>query len=271
MIFAILFSAALAGGTVSVPKAPPVVTVHAKDFAFEAPKSIKSGPTTFRLVNDGKQLHHLSLVKLAKGKTMADLVAAMKNPGPPPAWVTDVGGPNPAVPGGAAEATLTLDAGDYVMLCFIPSAGETVPHMMKGMIGALTVTPDKNDASAPVPDATIRTSDFKFDVSKPLTAGHRVIEVVNDAAQSHEVVVIQLAPGKTMADVGTWAEKDMMKGPPPGKPIGGMSGIAKGHTASFSVDLKPGKYGLICFIPDSKDGKSHWVHGMTQELTVAAK
>ena len=27
------------------------------------PKSIPAGPTTFRLVNDGKEFHHLSLIK----------------------------------------------------------------------------------------------------------------------------------------------------------------------------------------------------------------
>jgi uncharacterized cupredoxin-like copper-binding protein len=267
-VIAILLSATVAGGTTPVPKAPPVVTVHAKDFAFSAPKTIKSGPTSFHLVNDGKELHHLAIIKLGKGKTMSDFAAAMKKPGPPPAWITEVGGPNPALPGGSAEATLTLDAGDYVMVCVIPSPGETAPHATKGMMGALTVTPEKNDASAPGADATIRLSDYKFDVSKPLTAGHRVLHVVNDGAQVHEIVMIALAPGKTIADAGRWVDTELMKGPPPGKPIGGMSVLAKGRSASFSVDLQPGRYGLICFYPDAKDQKSHFAHGMSQEITV---
>src|SRR5258708_39606929 len=77
-----------------VPKTPPVVTVHAKDYSFVAPKTIKSGASTWRLVNDGKELHHLSILKLDKGKTVADYVAAMKKGGPPPAWTHNVGGPN---------------------------------------------------------------------------------------------------------------------------------------------------------------------------------
>src|SRR4029079_15390898 len=36
----------------------PVVTVHAKDFSFDAPKTIAAGQTSFRLVNEGKALHH---------------------------------------------------------------------------------------------------------------------------------------------------------------------------------------------------------------------
>ena len=86
-VLSLLLTAAVSGGG-TVPKpAPattPVVTVHAKDFSYVAPKTVKSGVNTFRLVNDGKEMHHLSIIKLEKGKTMADLVAALKTPGPPP-------------------------------------------------------------------------------------------------------------------------------------------------------------------------------------------
>ncbi|MBC7671680.1 MAG: hypothetical protein H7247_04595, partial [Polaromonas sp.] len=97
------------------------------------------------------------------------------------------------------------------------------------------------------------------------------VKVVNTAAQTHEVVFMELMPGKTAADVGNWVEKEMMKGPPPGRPIGGMSNLDKGRAGSFSVDLHPGHYGMICFVPDAKDGKPHFMHGMTKEITVAAK
>lgn len=268
----LLTAAAMAsGGTVPKPAAPSVVIVHAKDYSFVAPKTVKSGVNTFRLVNDGKEMHHLQLIKLDKGKTMADLAAALKKPGPPPTWMKEVGGPNPAVPGATVEATLALEPGSYVMVCFVPSPGGTTPHVMKGMMGELTVTPDASGATEATPDATVHLSDYTFSVDKPLTAGHRVLKVVNDAKQDHEAILVELAPGKTAADVGNWVEKDMMKGPPPGKPIGGMAAVANGRTGSFPVDLKAGKYALICFVPDAKDGKSHFMHGMSKEIVVAAK
>jgi hypothetical protein len=268
----LLLAAAVAGGPVTKPAvAAPVVTVHAKDFSFVAPKTVKSGVNTFRLVNDGKEMHHLQIIRLGKGKTMTDLAAALKLQGPPPAWMTEVGGPNPAIPGSSVEATLALEPGSYVMVCFIPSPGSTTPHVMKGMMAAFTVTPDASGAVESTADATVHLSDYTFTIDRPLTAGHRVVKVVNEAKQDHEVVVIALAPGKTAADLGKWVEKDMMKGPPPGKPIGGMAGIANGRTGTFPVDLKAGRYGLICFMPDSKDGKSHYVHGMSKEFVVAAK
>lgn len=267
--------AVLSSALVSLTMAttPPVLNTviefRAKDFAYLGPKTIKSGPTTFRLVNDGKELHHLSILKLAKGKTMEDFTAAMKKPGPPPAWVTDVGGPNPAAPaGGVAEATMSLDAGEYVLICFIPSPGGTVPHAMKGMVAPLTVLAAKSGNAMPKADVTMRLNDYSFKMSKPLTAGAHNIRVVNDAKQPHEVVIVRLAEGKTIADFMKYVDTDLMKGPPPVEVAGGVAALAKGRSAIIPVNLKPGKYGMICFVPDAKDGKPHFHHGMTAEFTV---
>jgi len=254
-----------------VPATAPVITVHAKDYSLVAPKTIKSGTSTWHLVNDGKELHHLAITKLDKGKTMADYIAFLKKPGPPPNWAHDVGGPNPALPGGSVDATLTLEPGEYIVACYINSPGDPAPHAMKGMMAQVTVLPEKTDGVEPAADVTIRTNDYTFTLSKPLTGGHHVIAVANDAAQSHEVVFVELAPGKTIVDVSNWVEKDLMKGPPPGKPIGGIAAIEKGRTGYFPIDLKPGKYGLICFVPDAKDGKGHSTKGMVKEFTIAAK
>jgi hypothetical protein len=239
----------------------PVVTIHAKDFSFDAPASIAPGQTTFRLVNDGQQLHHLAIIKLDKGKTFADVQAAMKGPeGPPPAWMTAVGGPNPAVPGGTVEATVTLEPGNYIIACFIPSPGDQMPHAMKGMVQPLTVgaTGGIMQAGAayaptPVPDVHLVLKDYGFTLSKPLTAGKHTIHVMNEGPQDHEVIMIQLAPGKHVADFDDWALNGM-KGPPPARPVAGMSAMAKGRTAIFSDDFTPGTYAITCFVhaPDHK-------------------
>jgi hypothetical protein len=254
----------------------PVVTVHAKDFAFDAPKTIAAGMTSFKLVNDGKMLHHLQIMKLEKGKTFADLQAAMKNPAaPPPTWLVSVGGPNAAVPGNTIEATLNLEAGNYVIACFIPSPGDPAPHFTKGMIQPLTVAAASGVAQegaamvdAPTPTVHLDMKDYGFTLSKPLHAGKNVIHVMNEGPQDHEAVFVKLAPGKHIADVNAWVTKEGMKGPPPGMPIDGMAALAKGRTGIFTANLTPGTYGLICFAPDAKDHKEHSNHGMTSEFVV---
>jgi hypothetical protein len=42
----------------------------------------------------------------------------------------------------------------------------------------------------------------------------------------------------------------------------------KGKNTYFEADLAPGDYGMICFVPDAKDGKPHFAHGMIQQFKV---
>lgn len=253
-------SAAAAAG------APNVITVHAKDFAFDGPKQIPAGLTTIKMINDGPNLHHVELIRLDSGKTVADLEKALALPAAPPAWAVFTGGPNAVDPGKTSSATIDLQPGNYVMLCFIPIPGG-MPHFAKGMVMPVTVTAAAAGppAAAPVPDETITLSDYAFEFSTPLTAGAHVFEVKNIASQPHEVTLVKLAPGKTLKDVLDFLDKGV--GAPPGSVLGGVSPFSGGPTY-FSADITPGNYALLCFVADAKDGKPHFMHGMTKTITV---
>jgi len=261
------FLASTAGAGLS--REARVVTVKTMDFAFEIPDTIQAGATTFRIENVGKELHHVWIVKLAKGKTASDyfteMDAAMKGAGPFPTWAIDLGGPNASVPGLGAEGTLTLEPGQYVMLCHIPSP-DGKPHSMKGMIKPFTVVPSAQPAAEPTADVTMTLSDYDFVLSAPIAAGRRTIRMVNGAAQPHEAFIARLAPGKTAQDAMAFLEK--MSGEPPIIPIGGATGLAKGRAMSFAADFTPGQYVLLCFVPDAKDGKPHVAHGMVKTIEV---
>jgi uncharacterized cupredoxin-like copper-binding protein len=253
-----------------VPPAPAakanVVRVTGRDFKFEGPDVIPAGLTEFRFLNKGAALHHMAVLKLEDGKTIEDLRAVMAKPsGPSPAWVVEMGGPNAPAPGLEANATMMLAPGNYVLICFVDLDGP--PHFTKGMVKPFTVkgTPSST-ASLPKADVTATLFDYNFKLSAPVRAGTRTIRVYNAAKQHHEVELVQLAPGASLSDFMKWMQK--MDGPPPGKPIGGIAGIDAGMSQSFTADFAPGKYALICFLPDAKDGKPHFVHGMVQEVTV---
>ena len=250
------------------PSAPPVVTVTARDFAFEAPDTIAAGPTTIRLVNRGPDLHHVALIQL--GSHSADEYLRALQKGAPPAWATDIGGPNTPAPGKESSATVTLASGNYLIVCWIP-APDGVPHIMKGMVKPVTVIGARDAkatpaTAAPAPDVTVALSDYAFTLSKPLVAGTQTIRVANQATQPHEILLARLAPGKTAADLVAWIEKP--QGPPPGEPIGGTTGMSKGVVNDLTVTLAPGDYAFICFLPDAKDGKPHFLHGMIQQVTI---
>jgi len=250
----------------------PVVTITARDYAFDAPDTIAAGLTTLRLVNRGPELHHVQLLRLEDGKTMGDLLAAFKAGGPPPRWMREMGGPNTPVPGAASEAALELAPGRYVITCFIPS-GDGMPHLAKGMMRELIVKANRDASVRPTsgdaaPTSTMTLTDYDFTLSAPLAVGRQTVRVRNAASQSHEVVLVKLAPGKSPADVVAWVEKP--NGPPPGAPMGGTTGMASGSWNDITVNLEPGEYALICFIGDAKDGKPHFMHGMMKQIQVGA-
>ncbi|HEX5387315.1 MAG TPA: hypothetical protein VFW66_11475 [Gemmatimonadales bacterium] len=243
------------------------LNVTAHDFAFDAPAETPAGLTTIRLVNKGPSLHHIQLIKLADGKTPEDFFAALKAGGPPPAWATDAGGPNPPEPGSTAEATTVLEPGTYLITCFVPGA-DGVPHIMKGMARPLKVTGAiPANQTEPAADETISLVDYSFQLAKPLTAGRHVIRVENHGTQSHELVLVRLAEGKSPKDFADWAFHQ--EGPAPGALYGGVSAIMPGTHQFASVDLPAGNYALICFVPDAKDGKPHLAHGMAMQITVS--
>jgi hypothetical protein len=247
------------------PAKTPIVRVSGMDFSFDAPDVIPAGLTEFRFMNKGPSLHHMQILKLEGGKTIDDLRAALANPGPPPAWVKVVGGPNAPAPGLESNATLMLEPGNYALICFVDIGGP--PHFMKGMVKALRVTAS-TDASAPTPkvDATATLFDYGFKLSSPIQPGTRTIRVLNGGAQPHEIELVRLPPGVSASDFMKWLEK--MEGPPPAMPLGGISGLDVGGSQYFTADFTPGNYALVCFLPDAKDGKPHFAHGMIQQITV---
>jgi plastocyanin len=248
----------------AAPAKANVVHVTGEDFKFDAPDVIPAGLTEFRFLNKGPALHHLAIVKLAAGKTVDDLRAALANPGPPPSWVKEFGGANAPVPGEESNATLDMTPGNYVLICFVDIGGP--PHFAKGMVRALRVVPSKAPDPKPAASVTMTLFDYNFRLSGPIRAGKRTIRVRNVGKQHHEVQLVQLAPGKTVKEVLDWMGKP--EGPPPGKAMGGVAGMGPGMTEYFTATFTPGKYGLICFLPDMDDGKPHLAHGMVQEITV---
>lgn len=259
-----------AGDSTTVASPPPVITIIARDFAYEAPDTIAGGLVTLRLVNEGPSLHHVELVRFDDGKSYADFTAAlqaMKPGAPPPSWIHDVGGPNSPAPGGEQRLTQELQPGAYAIVCFVDHP-DHVPHVAKGMVRSLTVVPASGPApAAPTTDATITMTDYDWAITPALTAGAHTIKLLNTASQPHEMFIARLDSGKTEAELLQWAES--YKGRPPATPMGGVSGMPPGATAYLPVDLPPGEYVLLCFLPDVRDGKPHLAHGMVKTITIS--
>lgn len=265
--------------------APNVVSVTATEYVFEAPDSVAAGWSTFRMANQGKEVHYGHIVQLEPGRTVPEMVEAyaeaIRTSGARPKWVRRFGGPGGTAPGGSSSVVQYLEAGNYVWICPVEdSVGH--PHFAKGEFKPFVVHAVRADvakqAGAPEADAVVRLTDYSFAIDRPFRPGQHVIRVENAGAEPHDLVLMKLVPGKTVEDVRTWMNperprrSDVPADPPPpldslGTLTGGVAVIGPGIESFFEADFTPGEYVLIC-MTTAPDGRSHIEHGMIQQVSV---
>ena len=272
MLIALALSACGAVSASQAARIPQIseLTIKAADYSFAAPDQIEAGLVKVTLVNDGQEPHHAQLVRLNDGVTLGQFQAALQE-GEAAAFplVTLVGGPGLVDPGLHSQVTLDLAPGQYVLLCFVPSH-DGMPHLAKGMVKPLEVVAATDQAQVAVPqpqaDARVKLLDFAFVLPSAIKAGQQVWQVVNEGQQIHELMVVKLATGKTLADVQSFLHAPT--GAPPFSQIGGFQAITPGQTGWLNLDLTPGEYVALCHVPDPASGHAHTELGMVQPFSV---
>jgi hypothetical protein len=266
-----------------VATAPNVVSLTATEYAFQGPDSIPAGWTTLRLTNNGQEVHYGHIVRLDSGRTVPQLVdaytEAIRTSGPRPKWVKRFGGPGGAAPGGSANVTQYLEPGSYVWICPIEDS-TGAPHFGKGEVKAFVVHGAVPAARPAAPEAStvVRLMDFSFDVDSTLRAGRHTIRVENAGVEPHDLVLMKLAPGRTLEDVQTVMNPERArrtdKPADPslsfeslGMPAGGIAAIGQGMESFFEAEFSAGDYVLIC-MATAPDGRSHIEHGMIRRIKV---
>jgi len=246
--------------------AMPNLMIHAHDYSFDLPKQVAAGIVRITIDSDGKEPHHAQLARLNDGVTQEQFLAALQAgleamiP-----LVSFTGGPAPIDAGGSQTVLMELTAGNYVVLCFVPSA-DGLPHLAKGMIGFFAVVAGENKTAAPIADAGVELLDFSFKLPEAVKAGKQTWSVTNKGQQLHEVNLMKLTDGKTIDDVMAWAKDPTTA--PPFMNVGGFQGINPGATGWMELDLAAGEYIAICHITDPATGKPHEALGMVLPFTV---
>ncbi|MGH2558346.1 MAG: hypothetical protein ACRDJH_04710 [Thermomicrobiales bacterium] len=109
--------------------------------------------------------------------------------------------------------------------------------------------------------------DFAFAMPLAIGAGEHTWKIVNAGQQPHELQVFKLGPGTTPDDVATGA---IVGTPADYTPVGGMQALASGLSGWMTLDLGPGEYVAICFVPDPASDHRHHELGMIVSFTVEA-
>ena len=257
--------------TAQSPSRPPaelklpgrLIDVKAGEFFFQAPDTIPSGLVTLRLTqigmlaerhaagmtgralvadkgDDTRGFHMLWLVRLNEGKTAADLLHAAESGERLPSWATHLGGPGSALPPRSTNATLVLEPGNYVMVCFVGSAREDRKryHFLNGMFRTLTVVRSSAPVAAlPRTDVVARIVDEGVvEFSTPLRVGRQILRVENTTDKGKEFKFQRPPAGATASEFLAKPNGG------PGLVWGGLSNVPPGGSVTTTMEFEAGEY-----------------------------
>jgi hypothetical protein len=134
---------ASSGAADSTPSSIPLVSVRGAEYSFGATQfTVAAGRITLRFTNEGQGLHELQVMQFNEGVLIHQFMGALhQGEGLEAALglVSPVGGVGPIGPGQTGEATVDLQAGEYLLISLVRGP-DGVPDVVKGMVRPLTVT-----------------------------------------------------------------------------------------------------------------------------------
>lgn len=112
-----------------------------------------------------------------------------------------------------------------------------------------------------VVNITMQDHGYVFDGQGVLSSGRATFRVANDGQARHDLIMVKLPDD--VDGVHEWLDTDVSGF----VPVYRMKERGPGERGVFSVDLEPGRYGLLCFVKDS-EGEAHYKRGMVEEFRV---
>jgi hypothetical protein len=241
--------------------------------SIEIPAKVEGGAVELTLDNSGNQApHDAQIIRLADGHSYeeASPIINSNRPQEIPDWIQAYGGVGSTNPGETGTATLKLDEGHYVAVDDA-QGGPQSPH-------AEFDVSDENDADLPDTDATVTAA--TTDSGDPaheyewtddgLKAGENTITFDSQGDEALHVLIA--APIKGDATIEDVAKELDSNGPPQSVDItkaAQTSVIDGGLKQVTKINLQPGRYAFICFLPDRDEpDKPHFKQGLLKEVTI---
>lgn len=121
-----------------------------------------------------------------------------------------------------------------------------------------------------VEDSADGATTYRFELPDEVPAGATRISLDNEGTEPHHAQLFRLADGITFDDLAAaLATGNPAAASEVGAFVGGTALVDAGEEsqAEAIVELEPGQYALICFVPGA-DGAPHLAHGMLQPFEV---
>lgn len=123
---------------------------------------------------------------------------------------------------------------------------------------------------AQAPTVNVKTIDYGFVVPATVPAGTVVMRFENAGNEMHHAVVAQVNTGMSEDDVLEMLNQSPLLFIRVASTVGVVGDISHGGHVESMLNLRPGKYVLLCFLP-SLDGRLHASKGMIGFFDVAAR
>jgi hypothetical protein len=258
---------------------------------IEAPTEVAAGRVLLVEEHEGELAGHAFIFRVPDDVSDDELAAVLSDDASAaeetPAWFFQawfVGNGDRAMAGRPAMALVDLKPGRYVIGDpFRPSSEYARFEAVEAATEA--------SAAAPAPQADVAIDLFEMDFTIPddLTAGRQVWEMANTGAMLHEIAIFRVPSGVTKEAVveAVIAGGDAAFGGELTPQViaaihavgvewtgwtlklaGGVGVLSPQATSWAQLDLEPGTYAAVCFIP-GPDGMPHFMTGMTTVFTVA--
>jgi hypothetical protein len=267
----------------------PELRVATDGSTNDFPTEVEAGRYHVVLENQSDALDiDLEFYQLPEGVTLDDVMAFFEEAETSgdfslPDYFFDIvfnGGPNTFV-GETSGAVLDLPPGEWIVNVYTynPETDESIDTPV-----TVTVTGEMPELDAPMADVTIEMVDMDFVVPDSFSTGPQVWQVTSSGMQIHHLILSRVPDGTTEDQVIELAGSFMA---PPASPEAEASPVLQPASLSFEdveevfytlpfsqgqynlyeVDLEPGTYAMICFLPDP-EGTPHVLLGMVEIIIV---
>lgn len=238
---------------------------------IKGPKRIKAGIVTLTLVNKGDSPHDAQVLRVEGDHTAKETVSKTigATPGSPiPDWITDGAGLGTVNPGQRATVIQVLKPGTYYLLDSESGPNGAELHADNGGVAKFEVT-GGSGGSLPPTDATITADEYSFQADG-IEPGKNYLTFENVGNELHHVIAFPYRENTTHEQV----VKELFAARPPEGGVMdrengvGTAAIDGGQKQIVELELREGKYALVCFVTDRDGGPPHVSQGMIAELEV---
>jgi hypothetical protein len=245
---------------------------------LRAPARTRAGLVDIRLDNDGDTLHDAQLFRIEGDRSIDDLTGEWLealDSDPKPKWARPEGGVAPVKPGDSATVTQVLKPGRYLIVDTQEREGVwPTTNGAKGGFATLEVA-GRPKGELPETSASITAHDDGFEADG-VGAGEQEVTFTNAGEQLHHVVALPLPGNAPFSEAAEAVREEQQFGTDSlgWIPVNGVDRsrsttvLESGGSQVAELDLKPGRYALVCVVSDRKGGESHFAKGLATELNV---